>query len=149
MLWVLFEGPSTARWTILNDMTGPGNQEAVGGWRLLSGAVYNYGDSGLEWNHWKILRADNSISVYCNGVLLETLGCGPDQLNCVRPRDNYQVLFGLYGSTYETNQASFSWDNYLVQTAGDRAGSWNLVPRGPMVTSGHSELEELLPRRGE
>jgi hypothetical protein len=149
MLWILFEGPSTAKWTILNDMTGPGNQEPVGGWRLLSDSVYNYGDNGLGWNHWKIVRTDNSISVYCNGTLLETLKCGPTEMNCVRPRDNYQILFGLYGSTYETNRASYSWDNYLIELTGSQTGSWNPEPRGPVVVSGGSELDALLPHDGE
>ena len=112
-------------------------------WALLDSEYYNYGSDGLAWNHWKIVRKANDITIYCNGTLVGTVGHA-------RPTTNYQVLFGLYGSTYETNQTNFSWDDYEVYpVGGHHTAGWDMTPHGPIVVSGDFTMGALLPHPEE
>ena len=137
MLWILWEGAKKHKWGILEDYQGG---QADPSWQILDSSDYNYGDYGLEWNHWKIVRSASNIKVYVNGNYLGTVAKA-------RPTTNYQVLFGLYGSTYETNQVNISWDDYWVRYAGTAASTWDVTPREPIVVSGDFGLERSLPGR--
>jgi hypothetical protein len=140
MLWVLWEGAGQHKWGILRDYTG--GQDAMD-WGLLDSQYYNYGSDGLAWNHWKIVRTANDVTIYCNGALVGTSGHA-------RPTTNYQVLFGLYGSTYETNYTTFSWDDYEVYpVSGRRTAGWDMTSRGSIVVSGDFTMDALLPHPEE
>ncbi|MCA9921039.1 MAG: hypothetical protein KC421_01640 [Anaerolineales bacterium] len=140
MLWVLWEGTGQGKYKLINDV--PGQQKDVFDWRALPSA-YKYGSSNNEWNTWRIVRTNSTISIYLNDQFVTTAGAS-------RPTTNYQVLFGVYVSTYETNKLSVEFDNYKVVALD---GSLNYGPANqaadPYFVSGDFSLEALLPQNEE
>jgi len=140
MLWVLWEGEDQAKYKLINDV--PGQQKEVFGWRDLPSS-YHYGKSNTEWNRWRIVRTSNTISIYLNDTFVTTV-------NETRPTNNYQVLFGVYASTYETNDLIVEFDNYKVIALNN---TLNYTPlnqtAAPFSISGEFSLEGLLPQQGE
>lgn len=135
MLWVLWEGSGIHKWQIMKDI--PGDQLDLTGWKNLSPSVYNYGDHGLEWNKWRIERTESTIRIYVNGHLLDTV-------SEPRPRTNFQNIFGVYASTYETGSSRAAFDNYLVDYLNGSGPAWQGTPK-PFYESGSMGLDTLLP----
>lgn len=140
MLWVLWEGSKSHKWTLLRDV--PGKQINVTGWQSLSPSYYNYGDHGLAWNTWRIVRTDDQVTFYVNDHKLRDMSES-------RPTTNYQILFGVYASTYETGSLKASFDNYLINALDGSGLTWQGTPQ-PFYSSGSmEELEQLLPHRND
>lgn len=139
MLWVLKENVPGYKWKILKDF--PGGQDHLQDWQVLDPSVFNYGSNGTEWNNWRIERTDTNVRVYLNGHLLA------DYLDA-RPTTNYQVLFGLFASTYETNYTRIAFDNYSVKELG---GSSMVMPATgkPIAVTTDFDLEDALPSAGD
>ena len=136
MLWILWEGENQAKWKLLKDL--PGEREDITGWSLLGGNKYDYGNDGTNFNHWKIVRTGNQISVYVNGNHLRTV-------NDQRPTTNNQVLFGLFASTYEMDQMEATFDNFKVIASESNQIIWSIDSYQPSLESGEFELESSLP----
>jgi len=137
MLWVLWEGKNQAKFKLINDI--PGKQKSVFNWRDVPSA-YN---QGTGWNTWRIVRTENHIAIYLNGEYVTTVSES-------RPRTNYQTLFGVYVSTYETNHLGVEFDNYkIIALDGSlNYGSASQVA-DPYFVSGEFSLEALLPDNQE
>jgi hypothetical protein len=139
MIWVLWEGNDYFKWKILKDI--PGDQLNLTEWERLDPSYFDYGNGGTKFNHWKIVRTDTTISVYVNDFPLKTI-------NEARPTENYQTLFGVFNSTYETSFNEVAFDNYEVQALdGSTAIDWLPGKEGNAVISGEFSLEEFLPDR--
>ncbi len=144
MLWVLWEGEDKVLYKVLED--GPGYQKDLFSWVRLHSDTYNYDNHGTGWNHWKITRTSNSITIHLNGHHLRTV-------SIPRPTTNNQYLFGVYASTYETHPVKISFDNYLVKGFGASSSSVSYaasnVEEHPYVISGEFDLDAFLPNGGE
>lgn len=141
MLWVLWEGTGVHKYKILKDV--PGDQIDVFDWRILPAGVYNYGATGSEWNTWRIERTADRIRIYVNDNLLADVG-EP------RPTTNFQTLFGVFASTYETGRTYASFDNFLVE---DDAGTSarpvvSAAGQPPIVVVNTVDQDALLPDDG-
>lgn len=139
MLWVLWEGKNQTKWKILRDI--PGAQEDVIGWQDVPSA-YNFGTTNNQFNTWRIERSENYIDVYLNGQFVQSI-FEP------RPRNNNQVLFGVYASTYETNSFAAEFDNYRVTGNEPMPYQFSFDPTMQTWVSGEFDLEHLLPQAGE
>jgi len=142
MIWVLWEGPGIHKYKILKDV--PGSQIDLFDWIALSPGVYNYGPDGSDWNTWRIERTADTIRVYVNDHLL-------NEVNESRPTENFQTLFGVFASTYETGQTFAAFDNFLVE---DDSGTSAIAPlsaadRTPIVVINSVDQDRLLPAGGD
>jgi len=138
MLWILYEGEDRVRWQILNDFQG--GQEEVTGWSIVDQLKYNYGDNGTAFNRWRIVRKESTIDVYVNNKFIQTV-------NAPRPRTNNQIWFGVYTSTYETNDSTFEFDNYVVKDLALASSAlWYSTGSNPTWVSGNFDLEPFLPQ---
>lgn len=141
MLWVLWEGEDGHRFKILKDV--PGDQIDLTEWIGLNSSVYNYGTDGTAWNNWRIERTESRIRIFVNDHQLLDIAEA-------RPRTNFQVLFGVFASTYETNQMHGAFDNYFVYDESGTASRPALAPAGqpPIVVTNTVDLDKLLPHDG-
>lgn len=137
MLWILWEGSNKHKWKILEDI--PGDQKDVTKWSILADSVYDYGNNGTNWNTWRIVRTADEISIYVNDHHLRTVSRS-------RPTTNFQTLFGVFVSTYETDRNRVAFDNYLITAADGSAAPIFVGPSQGIVRSGPFELEEHLPK---
>lgn len=145
MLWVLYEGSDKHLVKILKDV--PGNQYDLTGWMRMDGAYYDYGNGGMNFNHWRIERTASRIRVYVNDLKIIDVA-EP------RPTTNHQVLFGVFSATYETNVNEVAFDNYVVDLLNpDRLADgpyWSATSEpASIVVSGQFDLEQFLPKAGE
>lgn len=139
MLWVLWEGQQKHKWKILKDV--PGKQISLTEWAILDGSDYNYGSNGTSWNTWRVERTNNTIAIYLNDNHLRTI-------NESRPTTNYQELFGLYTSTYETDRLKVAFDNYYVFGEANGPAIRLGNGQGTYISKPFSaELERMLPER--
>ena len=135
MVWVLWEGADAHKWKILKDI--PGDQIDITSWTNIPSSFYNYGDNGLEWNNWRIVRTENRIRVYVNDNLLADVADS-------RPRTNNQIWFGVFGSTYETGINRNAWDNFIVRDLAGTQGPWRGAP-DPFYGPANLDMDRLLP----
>lgn len=141
MIWVLWEDTNVARWMLLKDV--PGDQFPLIDWQSLNPNIYDYGDNGSAWNNWRIVRTETQIQVYLNDTRV-------GQVNDQRVRDNFQTLFGVFSSTYETGVNRAAYDNYRVESL-DGTYAWS-SGEAPFFISGDfgAGLQDMLPpREGE
>lgn len=137
MVWVLWEGANAHKWKILKDI--PGDQVDVTSWANIPSGVYNYGDDGLQWNNWRIVRTENRIRVYVNDNLLADVAES-------RPRTNNQIWFGVFGSTFETGIDRNAWDNYIVRDLSGTQGPWRGTP-DPFYGPADLDMDRLMPNQ--
>jgi hypothetical protein len=141
MLWVLWEGPGIHKYKIIKDI--PGAQINLFDWRNLDAGVYNYGPTGSDWNTWRIERTQNTIRLYINDHFLTEVGD-------TRPTTNFQTLFGVFASTYETGQTYASFDNFLIEDDSGTSARPVVTAAGqqPIIVVNSGGLERLLPDGG-